>query len=114
MAKDDPRRVDDMLEAAHKAISYAEGRTRDDLDRDEVLALALVRLLEVVGEAAKYVPEAIKQKHPEVAWREIAATRNRLIHGYFSVDLDIVWAIVQNDLPALIRQLKRIKIENGI
>ena len=95
MSKRDVSRVDDMLDAAQKAVLFARGNTRVDLDKNEVLALALVRLLEIVGEAAKYIPDSIKSTHPEVPWREIAATRNRLIHGYFSVDLDIVWAIIE-------------------
>jgi len=61
-----------------------------------------------LGEAARYAPENVKAAYPGVPWREIAATRNRLIHGYFSVDLDIVWAIIQKDLPPLIVQLKAI------
>ena len=111
MSKRDVGRVDDMLDAAQKAVLFARGNTRVDLDKNEVLALALVRLLEIVGEAAKYIPDSIKSTHPEVPWREIAATRNRLIHGYFSVDLDIVWAIIENDLPPLIMQLETIREE---
>ncbi len=98
-----------MLDAARKALSFAEGKRRDDLETNEVLALALVRLLEIVGEAARYVPQSIKDAYPEVPWREIAATRNRLIHGYFSVDLDILWAIIQKDLPPLVNQLETIR-----
>ena len=111
MSKRDPSRLHDMLDAARKALSFVEGRSRPDLDSDEMLALALVRLLKVMGEAARFVPDEIKTEHPEIQWREIAATRNRLIHGYFSVDLDIVWSIVQNDLPPLVRQLKAIVAE---
>lgn len=108
MSNRDRRRLQDMHDAARKALSFAEGRSRQDLDSDEMLALALVRLRKIVGEAAKYVPDEIKVDHPEIQWREIAATRNRLIHGYFSVDLDIVWAIVHNDLPPLLDQLETI------
>ena len=108
MSKRDLARANDMLEAARKAVRFAEGHSRPDLEKNEVLALALVRLLEIVGEAARYVPDEIKEANPTVPWREIAATRNRLIHGYFSVDLDIVWAIIQNDLPPLIDQLETI------
>ena len=71
----------------------------------------MVRLPEIVSEAARNLPDGIKQSHPEVDWRAIAGTRNRLIHGYFAVDLDIVWAIIQNDLPTLIKQLERIATE---
>ena len=100
-----------MLDAARKAVDFAGGKGRENLDDDEVLGLALTRLLEIVGEAARYVPDEIKERHPEVDWRAISGTRNRLIHGYFAVDLDIVWAIIQDDLPALIKQLERIARE---
>ena len=91
-----------MLDATEKALAFAEGQTRLDLNQNELLALALVRLLEIVGEVARFVPDGVKESQPEVPWREISGTRDRLIHGYFSVDLDIVWSIVQHDLPSLV------------
>ena len=106
MSKRDASRLYDMLDATRKAHSFVEGRSRQDLDSDEMLALALVRLLEVIGEAARFVPDEVKANHPEIQWRGIAATRNRHIHGYFSVDFDIVWSIVQNDLPPLVKRLE--------
>jgi len=77
------------------------------LGRDEKLTFALVRLLEIVGEAAKNISEETRQKHPQIPWREIAGTRNRLIHGYFDVDLDIIWQIMTYDLPSLISELEK-------
>jgi len=108
MPKDDSGRLLDMLAAVEKAISFSSGMARSSLDENEMLALALVRLLEIIGEAARFVPDPIKWSYPEVPWQEIAGTRNRLIHGYFAVDLDIVWAIIQNDLPTLAVQLRKI------
>ena len=99
-------RLRHMLEAARKAVAFTEGRTRADLDQDELLALAVVRLLEVVGEAAKGVSSALRTRHADVDWRLIAGMRDRLIHGYFEVDLDIVWAVVDSDLPSLITLLE--------
>ncbi len=95
-----------MLDAARKAVSFAHGRTRADLDSDEQLALALVRLLEILGEAAKQVGSATRDAHADIPWKEIAGTRDRLIHGYFNVDLDVVWTIVDSDLPPLVRRLE--------
>jgi uncharacterized protein with HEPN domain len=95
-----------MLEAARKAIAFGHGKSRSDLDADEQLALALVRLLEIMGEAARQVEAATRAAHPEIPWREIAGTRDRLIHGYFDVDLDIVWNILTRDLPALVSSLE--------
>lgn len=82
-----------------------EARTRRDLDRDRQLELSLVRLLEVVGEAANRVPRDVQARYPEIPWSAIVGLRNRLIHGYDSVDLDIVWQIVQEDLAPLVRAL---------
>lgn len=108
MSDRDLHRVQDMYDAAQKALEFTAGRTRSDLNSDELLALALVRLLEIIGEAARYVPSAIKENYPDVPWSQIASARNRLIHGYFAIDLDIVWSIVENDLPTLVLQLEQI------
>lgn len=99
-------RLKHLLDAADKALGFVKGKSRSDLDTDEKLALALVRLLEVVGEAANALSESFKQKHPDIQWRSIISTRNRLIHGYFDVDLDIVWNIITCDLPALLEKLR--------
>jgi uncharacterized protein with HEPN domain len=94
-----------MLDHAQEAMQLVEQRTRRDLDTDRVLSLALVRLLEIVGEAAAGVSPAGQAKRPAIPWAEIIGLRNRLIHGYDAVDLDIVWNIVERDLPALARAL---------
>ena len=80
-------------------------RTRQNLDESRELELSLVRLLEIVGEAASRVPEEERELYTEVPWRDVADFRNRVIHGYDAVDLDIVWEIVENDLPALVSAL---------
>lgn len=85
----------------------AQGRTRRDLNEDRQLNLSLVRLLEIIGEAANRVPAGIQSQYPEIPWPEIISLRNRLIHGYDSVDLDVVWQIIQKDLPPLIAALAR-------
>ena len=105
---DDGVRLHHMLDAARKAVAYTRGRTRADLDEDELLALALVRLLEILGEAAKGVSEDFGRRHPRVPWKEMAGTRDRLIHGYFDVDFDVVWAIISSDLPPLITGLEKL------
>jgi len=105
---EDDVRLSHMLDAARKATEFVRNRNRVDLDRDEQLTLALIRLLEIIGEAAKSVTSAFKQRHPSIAWKEIAGTRDRLIHGYFDVDLDIVWQIVTQDLRKLITVLEKI------
>ncbi len=101
-------RLRHMLDAAETAMEFVKGRQRSDLDRDEKLTLALVRLLEILGEAARHVSEKTKGLSPHIRWKEIAGTRDRLVHGYFDVDLDIVWKIITVDLPPLITELKKI------
>jgi uncharacterized protein with HEPN domain len=90
-----------MLSHAEEAISLAAGRQREDLDTDRLLNLALVRLLEIVGEAAARVSEKCRQTYPSIPWPQVIGLRNRLIHGYDAVDFDILWTIVQVDLPPL-------------
>ena len=103
---DDDLRLRHMLEAAQKAVAFAENRTRQNLDTDEQFALALTRLLEIVGEAAGSVSDTVRETNPAIPWRSIISTRNRLIHGYFDVDLDVLWQIVTHDLPVLIHELQ--------
>lgn len=107
----DEVRMRHMLDAAKEAVSFMTDRTRADLDTDSMLALATVRLLEIIGEAANAVTEETRQKNPQIPWRQITGTRNLLIHGYYHVDLEIVWRIVKQDLPPLIANLE--KILNG-
>ncbi len=102
----DEVRLRHMLDAARKATIFVQGRSRADLDTDELLALALVRLLEIVGEAAKYVSQPTKDRAPQIPWRQIAGTRDRLIHGYFAVDMDLLWVILNDDLPPLIEAVR--------
>ncbi|MCC7355947.1 MAG: DUF86 domain-containing protein [Anaerolineae bacterium] len=104
----DQVRLRHMLDAARKAVSFTQGRSASDLETDEMLSLALTRLLEILGEAAKNVSQGTKDNYPQIAWRQIAGTRDRLIHGYFDVDQDRVWAIVTQDLLPLIAVLEQI------
>jgi uncharacterized protein with HEPN domain len=109
MSKHDPFiRYRHMLDHAKEAISLARGKTRSDLDADRMLNLALVRLLEIIGEAANRIPREEQAQHPQIPWTQVISMRNRLIHGYDSVDFDILWQIVSQDLPPLIAALESI------
>ena len=105
---DDLARVRHMLDAAEKARTFVRRRSRKDLETDEQLSFAVVHSLEVLGEAAKGVSIAYRKRAPEIPWNDVARTRDRLIHGYFDVNFDIVWDIVHSDLPKLIPQLKQL------
>ena len=94
-----------MVEAAQKAIAFCEGRTREDLNSDEMLRLALTKLVEIVGEAAKLISEPTRQSYPNVPWRAASRMRDRLVHHYFAIDLDILWSTITNDLPAMLEAL---------
>lgn len=108
MPKDDVARLRHMVDAAKEAVSFLQGKQRSDLVTDRKLALSLVRLIEVVGEAAAQITEEFQQTHSEIPWPLIIGMRNRLIHAYFDVDLDRVWDTVRDDLPPLIRELETI------
>ena len=96
----------DMLDYARLAVAAAWGRSREDLAEDDVLAAALERFIEVVGEAASRVSSATQASLPAIPWRPIIGMRNRLVHGYASVDRSIVWDVVTVDLPGLVAQLE--------
>ena len=105
---DDPLRLGHMLEAARKAVQFLAGRDRAELDRDEMRALAVIRLIEIIGEAARLVSPEFRGQHLEIEWTLIIAARNRLTHGYAEVDLGVVWEIVRDDLPPLIARLENL------
>jgi uncharacterized protein with HEPN domain len=102
---DDRRRVQHMLDYATEALDMVRGHERGDLEPDRRLSLALVRLLEIVGEAASRVTADFRTDHGQIPWADIIGLRNRLIHGYDSVDPDILWDILVGDLPLLVEQL---------
>ncbi len=109
MSKRDPRiRLLHMRDYAAKAISLAAGQTRQDLDDDEKLRLALTRLVELVGEAAIHVPAYLQRDHPEIPWPQIIGMRHRLIHGYDFVDNDILWNTITRSLPGLVEALNAV------
>jgi uncharacterized protein with HEPN domain len=95
-----------MLDAAREAGALVAGRSRADYDSDRTLRLALVRLLEVVGEAASRIPAEFRDEHPEIPWFGVIGLRNRLIHGYDDVDYDIVWRILTDDIVPLAKVLE--------
>jgi uncharacterized protein with HEPN domain len=108
MLRDYRAYLEDILEAASAAREYVAGMTREDLAQDRRTRDAVIRNLEIVGEAAKKLPAETKRSHPEVEWKKIAGLRDILIHDYFGIDMDIVWDVVQNKLPPLADQVRRI------
>ncbi len=106
MRKDDLVRLRHMLDAAEEAIGFARGRERSDLDHDRQFVLALVKDIEIVGEAAYQTSDETRADLSDIPWDDIIGMRHRLVHAYFDIDLEIVWQTVQNDLPPLVEQLR--------
>ena len=107
----DGERLADIIEAAEK-ISIRAGRGRQAFDADEDVQIVLVHLIQVIGEAASGLSDELTSAHPEVPWRQIVAIRNRVVHGYFEVDLDILWDVATIDVPHLAGQVRT--IQSGI
>ena len=101
----------DMLDHARRAVDAVAERDRSDLDSDLILAAALERFIEVIGEAASKVSPSTWANSPVIPWKEIIGMRNRLVHGYAAVDHDIVWNVVSADLLEMIDALERILAE---
>lgn len=95
------------------AVASTATWKREDLDLEELSTLGLIRLLEVIGEAANAVSPEVQLAHPSVPWRKLTDLRNRLVHGYFNVNLDILWDTIRGELPELIASLERVLEELG-
>jgi uncharacterized protein with HEPN domain len=108
MRSDDEIRLLHMLEAVRETLSFTIGKSRSDLDLDRMLTLSLVKELEIIGEAATRISEETQNKYTDIPWAEIIGMRNRLIHTYFDINLDIVWETVTQDLPPLLSSLEEI------
>jgi uncharacterized protein with HEPN domain len=106
-------RLRHMLDYSREAAALIAGKTRGDLDIERTLNLALVRLLEIVGEAASRTTDEERLKYPSIPWSQIIGLRNRLIHGYDSVDFDVLFGIVSSDLPKLIAELEQLLPEGA-
>jgi len=100
--------VEDIWESIEKIERYTEGMTRESFQNDEKTTDAVVRNLEIIGEAAGRLPEDFVDRNPEIEWSKIVGLRNRIVHEYFGVDLQIIWQILKKDLPAFKVSLKNI------
>lgn len=108
MHKNDAIRLQHMLDAAREATSFVAGRTRSDLDTDRMRVLAVLKAIEIIGEAAGRVSEACRASVSDIPWPNIVGMRNRLVHGYFDINLDIIWQTATNELPTLIAALEKV------
>jgi uncharacterized protein with HEPN domain len=104
-----PLLVEDIWEAIEKIQRYVAGLDQDNFIKDDKTIDSVVRNLEIIGEAANRLPEDFRAQHPEIEWRKIIGLRNRIVHDYFSIDVEIVWEIIQTDLPNLKSKLSIIR-----
>lgn len=108
MSRDHRLYLEDMLACAHKVMQYTAGMDRTAFVADSRSYDAVIRNLEIIGEAAKHVPQEIRSAYTSIGWRPIAGFRDVLAHGYFSLDNDVVWDVISNHIPRLIAELPRI------
>jgi uncharacterized protein with HEPN domain len=104
--------LDDIVNAIEEVEAFTAGMSFEDFSKDKKTINAVVRSFEIIGEAAKVIPANIKKKHADVPWKKMAGMRDKLIHEYFGVDLEIIWVVIKDELPPIKPLIK--KIVNGI
>ena len=108
MQNEDRVRIQHMLDASREAISFTEGQDASALEQNRMLLFALVKCVEIIGEAASRVSDELRDATPDIPWRNIVAMRNRLIHGYFDVNPRIIWRTVTEEIPQLTEPLEKL------
>jgi uncharacterized protein with HEPN domain len=106
--------IDDMITFAEKVLAYTEDMDQRAFTESSITFDAVLRNLELIGEAATRVPDDFRQSHPEIPWRMVIATRNRLIHAYLGIDSDIIWSIIRDDIPSLREALEKLSKESSV
>jgi len=108
MSRDQQVYMEDIVEACQRIRDYCRGMTREQFSKDPKTLDAVVRNLEIIGEAVKKIPEGLRVQHPDIEWKKIAGLRDILIHEYFGVDVEILWDIVSQKLPGLLKEVQGI------
>lgn len=102
--------LEDMRAACEKTLRFSQGLTLAEFLADAKTHDAVMRNLEVIGEAAKHIPEEVRQQNPSVPWRKISGFRDVAAHEYFGIDTDVVWSLITHEVPALLEELKRLSV----
>ncbi len=100
--------IEHILENINKIESFSKNITREILSKDKLRQYAIVRAIEIIGEAIKNLPSSFKKRYPQVPWKNIVGTRDKLIHHYFGVDLNIIWEIIEKEIPKLKKEIEEI------
>lgn len=108
---DDQVTLRQMVDYVEEAVNLFRHRSKRDLESDRIVFLASLKLVENVGEAATRISKSMTELHSDIPWREIIGTRNRLIHGYDDIDVDILWEILSADFPALLPKIKALIVD---
>jgi uncharacterized protein with HEPN domain len=108
MKLNDRIRIQHMVDASKEALSFVTGVKEKDFSKSRMIILSVIKDIEIIGEAASRISEQTKLKHSDIPWKDIISMRNRLIHGYFDVDIKLVWNTTMNNLPSLLKSLKKI------
>lgn len=108
MSRDLQMFLDDMRDGCHKIISYTQGMSRQEFFSNALVYDATLRNIEIIGEAAKHIPDSIRAQLPKIEWRKIVGLRDVVIHAYFGLDDNIIWDVVKNKIPELLTQIEEI------
>ena len=100
--------VQDMIDFCQRVLSYTEGMDQNTFVNNALVYDATLRNLELIGEAATRIPDSVRDAYSEIPWRQIIGTRNRIIHAYLGIDDDIIWSIIQGDIPAMLHGLHKL------
>lgn len=113
MKKDPKIFIKHILESISRIESFSRGLAKEDFLKDELKQSAIIRQLEVIGEATKNIPDSFRIKYLDIEWKKIAGTRDKLSHDYFGVDLNTVWDVIKEDLPTLKKEIEKILKDNS-
>ena len=105
--------IEDVKDSINNIEKFSKGLTKDKFSKDILRQSAIIRQLEIIGEAVKNIPYSFREKYPKIPWKDIAGFRDILSHAYFGVNLDRVWNIIKNDLPKLKEKINKIKINDS-